>query len=94
MTTADEKKLTKFSKFEFECIFGACAGFANKEIAQYHGVDEHAVKHMLSNVYDKAGVSPNRSELVSWVKAALSGELRRRRARELKAMSHVRPKQT
>ena len=33
------------------------AGFANKEIAQYFKISEDTVKHHLSNIFDKVGVS-------------------------------------
>jgi DNA-binding NarL/FixJ family response regulator len=33
------------------------AGFANKEIAEYFKISEDTVKHHLSNIFDKLGVS-------------------------------------
>ncbi len=42
---------------ELEIIAAVVAGFANKEIAQYFKISEDTVKHHLSNVFDKVGVS-------------------------------------
>ena len=39
------------------------AGYTNKDIAKKFGISEHTVKHHLTNVFDKLGVS-NRLELV------------------------------
>ena len=48
---------------ELEIIAAVVAGFANKEIAQYFKISEDTVKHHLSNIFDKTGVS-TRVELV------------------------------
>jgi two-component system, NarL family, nitrate/nitrite response regulator NarL len=42
---------------ELEIIAAVVAGFANKEIAQYFKISEDTVKHHLSNIFDKIGVS-------------------------------------
>jgi len=42
---------------ELEIIAAVVAGFANKEIAQYFKISEDTVKHHLSNIFDKVGVS-------------------------------------
>ena len=42
---------------ELEIISAVVAGFANKEIAQYFKISEDTVKHHLSNIFDKLGVS-------------------------------------
>jgi DNA-binding NarL/FixJ family response regulator len=39
------------------------AGYTNKDIAKKFGISEHTVKHHLTNIFDKLGVS-NRLELV------------------------------
>lgn len=42
---------------ELEIVAAVVAGFANKEIAQYFKISEDTVKHHLSNIFDKVGVS-------------------------------------
>src|SRR5439155_10513316 len=42
---------------EFEVISAVVAGYANKEIAQHFKISEDTVKHHLSNIFDKLGVS-------------------------------------
>jgi DNA-binding NarL/FixJ family response regulator len=42
---------------ELEIISAVVAGFANKEIAEYFKISEDTVKHHLSNIFDKLGVS-------------------------------------
>lgn len=42
---------------ELEIISAVVAGYANKEIAQYFKISEDTVKHHLSNIFDKIGVS-------------------------------------
>jgi two-component system, NarL family, nitrate/nitrite response regulator NarL len=42
---------------ELEIISAVVAGYANKEIAQHFKISEDTVKHHLSNIFDKLGVS-------------------------------------
>jgi two-component system nitrate/nitrite response regulator NarL len=42
---------------ELEIVAAVVAGFANKEIAQHFKISEDTVKHHLSNIFDKVGVS-------------------------------------
>jgi two-component system nitrate/nitrite response regulator NarL len=42
---------------EFEIISAVVAGYANKEIAEHFKISEDTVKHHLSNIFDKLGVS-------------------------------------
>ena len=53
---------TKQRKFgltprEIEIISGVVAGFTNKDIADHFKISEDTVKHHLSNIFDKLGVS-------------------------------------
>lgn len=47
---------------EMEVVAAVVAGYGNKEIAQRLSVSEQTVKHHITNIFDKAGVS-NRLEL-------------------------------
>jgi two-component system nitrate/nitrite response regulator NarL len=47
---------------ELEVIGTIVAGYANKDIAQKFGISEQTVKHHLTNIFDKLGIS-NRLEL-------------------------------
>ena len=59
---------------EREVITAIVAGFSNKEIAQKFAISERTVKHHLSNIFDKVGVS-NRLELALFsVNHGLAGE--------------------
>jgi len=51
------------TKRELQIISGVVSGRANKEIAERFGIAEDTVKHHLSNIFDKTGVS-TRVELV------------------------------
>jgi DNA-binding NarL/FixJ family response regulator len=56
------RETTRRKKFgltprELEIISAVVAGFANKEIAEYFKISEDTVKHHLSNIFDKLGVS-------------------------------------
>jgi two-component system nitrate/nitrite response regulator NarL len=51
------KKKYGLTPRELEVISAVVAGFANKEIAQYFKISEDTVKHHLSNIFDKLGVS-------------------------------------
>lgn len=42
---------------ELEIVSAVVAGFANKEIAEYFKISEDTVKHHLSNIFDKLGMS-------------------------------------
>jgi two-component system, NarL family, nitrate/nitrite response regulator NarL len=42
---------------ELEIVSAVVAGYANKEIAQHFKISEDTVKHHLSNIFDKVGVS-------------------------------------
>ena len=42
---------------ELEIVSGVVAGLANKEIASYFKIAEDTVKHHMSNIFDKLGVS-------------------------------------
>jgi len=42
---------------ELDIVSAVVAGYANKEIAEYFKISEDTVKHHLSNIFDKTGVS-------------------------------------
>jgi two-component system, NarL family, nitrate/nitrite response regulator NarL len=58
-STSEESKQKKFglTPRELEIVAAVVAGYANKEIAQYFKISEDTVKHHLSNIFDKLGVS-------------------------------------
>jgi len=58
-TTAQEAKQRKFglTPRELEIVSAVVAGYANKEIAEHFKISEDTVKHHLSNIFDKLGVS-------------------------------------
>jgi two-component system, NarL family, nitrate/nitrite response regulator NarL len=58
-SSGDEAKQRKFglTPRELEIVSAVVAGFANKEIAEYFKISEDTVKHHLSNIFDKLGVS-------------------------------------
>lgn len=58
-STGEEDKRKKFglTPREIEIVSAVVAGFANKEIAEYFKISEDTVKHHLSNIFDKLGVS-------------------------------------
>lgn len=58
-------QLPQFTPREREIISAIVVGLANKEIAAKFSLSEDTVKHHLSNIFDKAGVS-NRLELAIW----------------------------
>jgi DNA-binding NarL/FixJ family response regulator len=59
---------------EREIVGAVVAGFANKEIAQKFALSEDTVKHHLTNIFNKTGVS-NRLELaVAAIHHGLAGE--------------------
>jgi DNA-binding NarL/FixJ family response regulator len=47
---------------EMEVVATVVAGYSNAEIAKKHGISEQTVKHHLSSIFDRVGVS-NRLEL-------------------------------
>jgi len=55
----EESKQKKFglTPRELEIVSAVVAGYANKEIAEYFKISEDTVKHHLSNIFDKLGVS-------------------------------------
>ncbi|MFL6308242.1 MAG: response regulator [Candidatus Sulfotelmatobacter sp.] len=55
----DEARQRKFglTPRELEIVSAVVAGFSNKEIAEYFKISEDTVKHHLSNIFDKLGVS-------------------------------------
>jgi two-component system nitrate/nitrite response regulator NarL len=58
----NKKKTFGLTKREFEIIGAIVAGNSNKDIAQKFAISEDTVKHHLTNVFNKVGVS-NRLEL-------------------------------
>ena len=58
-TTSEESKQKKFglTPRELEIVSAVVAGYANREIAEYFKISEDTVKHHLSNIFDKLGVS-------------------------------------
>jgi DNA-binding NarL/FixJ family response regulator len=59
------QKTLDFTPREQEIISAIVTGRANKEIAAKLSISEDTVKHHLSNIFDKVGVS-NRLELAIW----------------------------
>ena len=55
----DEARHKKFglTPRELEIVSAVVAGYSNKEIAEYFKISEDTVKHHLSNIFDKIGVS-------------------------------------
>src|SRR6266542_4725632 len=51
------KKKYGLTPRELEIISAVVAGYANKEIAKHFTISEDTVKHHLSNIFDKLGVS-------------------------------------
>lgn len=58
-STSEESKQKKFglTPRELEIVSAVVAGYANREIAEYFKISEDTVKHHLSNIFDKVGVS-------------------------------------
>jgi len=58
-STHEETKQKKFglTPRELEIVSAVVAGYANREIAEYFKISEDTVKHHLSNIFDKLGVS-------------------------------------
>jgi two-component system nitrate/nitrite response regulator NarL len=57
--SSDEARQKKFglTPRELEIVSAVVAGYSNKEIAEYFKISEDTVKHHLSNIFDKLGVS-------------------------------------
>src|SRR5262249_8717131 len=55
----DEARQRKFglTPRELEIVSAVVGGYSNKEIAEYFKISEDTVKHHLSNIFDKLGVS-------------------------------------
>jgi DNA-binding NarL/FixJ family response regulator len=58
-SSGEEARQKKFglTPRELEIVSAVVAGYANKEIAEYFKISEDTVKHHLSNIFDKLGVS-------------------------------------
>ncbi len=58
-TSGEEARKKKFglTPRELEIVSAVVAGYSNKEIAEYFKISEDTVKHHLSNIFDKLGVS-------------------------------------
>jgi two-component system, NarL family, nitrate/nitrite response regulator NarL len=58
-STNEETKQKKFglTPREIEIVSAVVAGYANREVAEYFKISEDTVKHHLSNIFDKLGVS-------------------------------------
>src|ERR1700692_183488 len=58
-STNEEAKQKKFglTPRELEIVSAVVAGYSNREIAEYFKISEDTVKHHLSNIFDKLGVS-------------------------------------
>jgi len=55
--TASRRKRYGLTQRELEIISAVVAGYANKEVAEHFKISEDTVKHHLSNIFDKLGVS-------------------------------------
>jgi two-component system, NarL family, nitrate/nitrite response regulator NarL len=58
-SSGEEARQKKFglTPRELEVVSAVVAGFSNKEIAEHFKISEDTVKHHLSNIFDKLGVS-------------------------------------
>ncbi len=58
-SSGEEARQKKFglTPRELEVVSAVVAGYSNKEIAEYFKISEDTVKHHLSNIFDKLGVS-------------------------------------
>ena len=54
---SDRQRKFGVTRREIEIISGVVAGFTNKDIAEHFKISEDTVKHHLSNIFDKLGVS-------------------------------------
>jgi len=55
--TASRRRRYGLTPRELEIISAVVAGYANKEVAEHFKISEDTVKHHLSNIFDKLGVS-------------------------------------
>jgi len=53
----ERKKMFSLTKRELDIVGAIVDGYANKDIAKRFGISEDTVKHHLTNIFDKAGVS-------------------------------------
>jgi two-component system nitrate/nitrite response regulator NarL len=65
-TSSPERRKFSLTARELEIIKTIVAGYTNKDIAEKFSLSEHTVKHHLTNIFDKLGVS-NRLELALFV---------------------------
>jgi two-component system, NarL family, nitrate/nitrite response regulator NarL len=58
-SSGEEARKKKFglTPRELEIVSAVVAGYSNREIAEYFKISEDTVKHHLSNIFDKLGVS-------------------------------------
>jgi DNA-binding NarL/FixJ family response regulator len=58
-SSGEEARQKKFglTPRELEIVSAVVTGYSNKEIAEYFKISEDTVKHHLSNIFDKLGVS-------------------------------------
>jgi two-component system, NarL family, nitrate/nitrite response regulator NarL len=56
-SAASRQKRYGLTPRELDIISAVVAGYANKEIAEHFKISEDTVKHHLSNIFDKLGVS-------------------------------------
>ena len=56
-TNAARQRRYGLTPRELEIVSAVVAGYANKEIAEHFKISEDTVKHHLSNIFDKVGVS-------------------------------------
>jgi two-component system, NarL family, nitrate/nitrite response regulator NarL len=58
-SSGEEARQKKFglTPRELDIVSAVVAGYSNKEIAEYFKISEDTVKHHLSNIFDKLGVS-------------------------------------
>jgi two-component system nitrate/nitrite response regulator NarL len=58
-SSGEEARQRKFglTPRELEIVSAVVAGYSNREIAEYFKISEDTVKHHLSNIFDKLGVS-------------------------------------
>jgi DNA-binding NarL/FixJ family response regulator len=56
-STASRGRRYGLTPRELEIISAVVAGYANKEVAEHFKISEDTVKHHMSNIFDKVGVS-------------------------------------